>query len=325
MGNHGFIRDLGKPALVIDGQHRLLGAEDVVGDIPFSFVALTNASWAEMVFQFCVINHCAVPVNPDVINTNAALSLTNQELMELGERLIVAGFQDAHLDIMNRCYLREGTPFHGRVVLSYHNQAQRAGKMGQGGITRLAKHWRNGTGNFLKAMRAKLYEGENLSNTEKTARWKTSGDWARAFNLFWEVFSEKYATYNAGGPSPRGAQGDPFWGAAGSNINKTGCLIAFQEQWFTYINGFTQTYKNDGINIFEHPNAEPGETVWDVLRDKAQKAVSKGALRNMLENRWSLVTLTHGNAKTKMKEQFGKAFRNEALNWTTKDEFQPAP
>ena len=102
-------------------------------------------------------------------------------------------------------------------------------------------------------------------------------------------------------------------------------FIAFQEQWFTYINGFTQTYKNDGINIFEHPNAEPGETVWDVLRDKAQKAVSKGALRNMLENRRSLVTLTHGNAKTKMKEQFGKAFRNEALNWTTKDEFQPAP
>ena len=53
VGNHGFTVYLGKPALVIDGQHRLLGAEDVVGDIPFSFVALTNASWAEMVFQFC--------------------------------------------------------------------------------------------------------------------------------------------------------------------------------------------------------------------------------------------------------------------------------
>ena len=61
---------------------------------------------------------------------------------------------------------------------------------------------------IFESNEGKVYEGENLSNTEKTARWKTSGDWARAFNLFWEVFSEKYATYNAGGPSPRGAQGD---------------------------------------------------------------------------------------------------------------------
>ena len=57
-------------------------------------------------------------------------------------------------------------------MLSYHNQAQRAGKMGHEALQDL----RNIGGmelEFLKAMRAKLYEGENLSNTEKTARWKT--------------------------------------------------------------------------------------------------------------------------------------------------------
>ena len=322
--NHDFIRHLGKPALVIDGQHRLLGADEVVGDIPFSFVALVDASWAEMVFQFCVINHTAVPVKSDVITTNAALSLTKQELESLGERLAAAGFQDTKLDIMNRCYLSEGAPFENRVKMTHLSPQQNAGRMGKAGIDKLAKPWRKGSGTFLTEMKKQVYDGEGLTAKQRTDRWIQSGDWARAFNLFWRIFSEKFETYRAGGPEPKGNEGDPFWGSLGANINKTGCLEAFQQEWIIYINGKFSDYKGDGINMFEPPLSGADDTPWDVLEKNAKKAVERAALRNMLENDWQLTVLTHGNAKGLMRNQFNKTFANQPLTWTQRDEFHPA-
>jgi len=56
------LRDMLKPALVIDGQHRLFGAAKVEENIPLLVCSLVKPDWKEQVFQFTVINDKATGI-----------------------------------------------------------------------------------------------------------------------------------------------------------------------------------------------------------------------------------------------------------------------
>src|SRR5690606_1455785 len=53
------LRELAKPATVIDGQHRVLGAAACEKEITFAVTAILDCPWREQVFQFTVINYTA--------------------------------------------------------------------------------------------------------------------------------------------------------------------------------------------------------------------------------------------------------------------------
>ena len=72
--NANAVLDMAKPATIIDGQHRLLGADATERGIPFSVVALVDCPWAEQVFQFTVVNYTAKGIPDQFITANAALS-----------------------------------------------------------------------------------------------------------------------------------------------------------------------------------------------------------------------------------------------------------
>src|SRR5262249_37445077 len=59
------VQEHDRPALIVDGQHRLQGMTKVDEDIPVLVVALLEASLEEQAFQFVVINNKAAKVPTD--------------------------------------------------------------------------------------------------------------------------------------------------------------------------------------------------------------------------------------------------------------------
>jgi DGQHR domain-containing protein len=77
------IREVDKPAVVIDGQHRLFGIAETGTDKHVTVVALVSADDLEIAFQFLVINNKSSKVSPDHIR---ALAVAYDE-NELEKRL----------------------------------------------------------------------------------------------------------------------------------------------------------------------------------------------------------------------------------------------
>lgn len=84
--------DLSKPALIVDGQHRVVGASQAHGPkVSFLICAMPDCSWAEQTFQFVVINEEAKSVPASVLYDIFGSSLTRAEATEIKSRLGRAG------------------------------------------------------------------------------------------------------------------------------------------------------------------------------------------------------------------------------------------
>ncbi len=68
-----------RPAVVVDGQHRLWGAAKASKDIWLPVVALPNANWTEQIYQFIVINDKAKPIEQSLLTDIFGSSLTRSE------------------------------------------------------------------------------------------------------------------------------------------------------------------------------------------------------------------------------------------------------
>ena len=111
------------PAVVIDGQHRLLGLREFEPDARIAVTALLEADDTEIAFQFVVINNKATRVSSDLIRT-LALDYHAQELSErlknarvvLSSRLELVGIMDSDIE----------SPFHGIIAFESANSDQDA-------------------------------------------------------------------------------------------------------------------------------------------------------------------------------------------------------
>ena len=72
--------------LVVDGQHRLLGAALVDHSIQLPVVLLPHASWVDQVFQFVLINEAARKVDTSLLTDIFGNSLTPDEQEDLAAR-----------------------------------------------------------------------------------------------------------------------------------------------------------------------------------------------------------------------------------------------
>jgi DGQHR domain-containing protein len=95
----------GGAGLVIDGQHRLYGAESFEASTPLNVVAILNPTDLEIAFQFLVINNKASKVPTDHIRL-LAISIDDQELasrlqtarMSLSKTATLVGIVDSEDD-----------------------------------------------------------------------------------------------------------------------------------------------------------------------------------------------------------------------------------
>lgn len=77
-----------RPALIVDGQHRLFGMSDYADeDLPVTVVSLVGATRQEQAFQFIVVNNKIVKVPTD----NVKAILAELDEVELQRRLLNAG------------------------------------------------------------------------------------------------------------------------------------------------------------------------------------------------------------------------------------------
>ncbi len=98
-----------RPALIVDGQHRLKAIADLYEDIPILVIALIDASPEEQAFQFVVINNKAAKVPTD--NVKAIIASINEQ--DLQNRLLSAGVSYGNISAtLNDIDNQESSPFY---------------------------------------------------------------------------------------------------------------------------------------------------------------------------------------------------------------------
>ena len=183
-----------RPAMIVDGQHRVWGAYNSdKAPIKFSVCAIQDADWVEQVFQFVVLNRLAKPISPSFLTSILNTSLTNSEVGLIEKRLDAIGIRNTDRIIMKYLNHDERSPFFGIIaepaeVAGIDNK----GKLSDKGMIRLAKRWLNIKKKkkememFQKAIGAK-----NLTAARK--EWSNHETWVPYFYAFWDAVRDRYS------------------------------------------------------------------------------------------------------------------------------------
>ncbi len=111
-----FVKSISLPGLIIDGQHRVFGAKEVVDfDVEFPVVLIPGLEHKEQVFHFYVINNKAKPLNRTHLRRIIATSLSKKEIEELYDRLKNAGVEAKSAELTYRMNNDDDSPFKGII------------------------------------------------------------------------------------------------------------------------------------------------------------------------------------------------------------------
>jgi hypothetical protein len=109
------VDSVSKPALIIDGQHRVFGAKDVTEGVQLPIVLMRGLPAGEQVFNFYVLNNKAKPLNPTELRRTISTSLTNQEIDKLWDRFEEAGVNPEATRWTHKMNTDPASPFMGLV------------------------------------------------------------------------------------------------------------------------------------------------------------------------------------------------------------------
>lgn len=165
-----------KPAIIVDGQHRVYGAASFTEKMKFSVNAIPDADWLEQVFQFVVINQKAKPIEPAFLHSIIATSLTDDEIGTLYDRLRKSGVDVDKAQFMNRINTDGDSPFKGMIDFEVEGSP---GFLKFPGMSTLAKAFRN-----LK----KDYPGLVPDGID----WSSEAHWIPHFYAFWKGVKEYF-------------------------------------------------------------------------------------------------------------------------------------
>ena len=219
--NIEFLRDYSKPGVLIDGQHRALAAGSLMSGIPYACVAIMDAEWSELVFQFALINKLQQKVKPEFITANAALSLTSDEMSALSSRLDLAGSTIVDVQLFNSNENSPNSPFRGMIATGLSKGGD---SLGYQQMQKLALTWYK-----AKSTRWGRYLKEKYGSrtaTEAREKWQ-EGDWATEYHKFWNVVKEEIGSNEHNGST--------LWEIGNGNLLKTGAMLALQEAFFRVI------------------------------------------------------------------------------------------
>jgi hypothetical protein len=115
-----YIEGVSKPGLIIDGQHRVFGAKDVVESaVRPPVVLLPGLTFSEQVFQFYVLNSKARPLRPTELRRIISTSLSNEEIAGLYARFKAAGVQAEEARWTLEMDQSPSSPFRGRINFGF--------------------------------------------------------------------------------------------------------------------------------------------------------------------------------------------------------------
>ena len=249
--NETHLRDLAKPATIIDGQHRILGAKRCERRVPFSIIAIHDCTWAEQVFQFTVVNYTAKGIPDQFITANAALSLTSAELASLESRLQQAGVKVIEYELMRVINFDTNSPFNELVNLT---PTKKDHLIGYKTMVQIGKAWYLGKDNAVRLLIDHLYPDLPGRKNAKSRleRWKQE-HWGIFFQEFWNVVHAEYA-------DKRTEEGHSLWTVGKSNLMIVAVLQQLQAQFLLNLTAQDESF-------FE----VPADDALDAMRAKVRK------------------------------------------------------
>jgi len=175
-----------KPAILIDGQHRIMGTKKL-GQIPFLVTALPKAEWPELAFQFIVTNRTARRVAESLLISIVGQSLSKDQRAQIEERLREANIRVGLIEAVMRVHEDELSPFYGMIAFGLKNEPGFIDAAAMRG--KVIKLWYERQ-DPVRELFAHLCEGK--SQNEKTEYWKSEELWFECFCAFWEAVKERY-------------------------------------------------------------------------------------------------------------------------------------
>jgi hypothetical protein len=129
-----------KPAIIVDGQHRVFGGAQADEDMLFAVCALPESNWAESVYQFVVINQKAKPIKPAFLSSIIATSLSQEEVESVYGRLRTSNIDVRRAETMDRLNTDGSSPFRDLIDFEV---AGSPGFLQFPGMSRLARDFFN--------------------------------------------------------------------------------------------------------------------------------------------------------------------------------------
>jgi hypothetical protein len=157
-----------KPAIIVDGQHRVFGAASVDRNMLLAVCAIPNSNWVESVYQFVIINQKAKPIKPAFLSSIIATSLSTDEIASVYQRLSKSRIDVDGAEVMDRVNTDPRSPFKDMIDFEVEGSP---GFLQFPGMSRLARDFRN-----LPQTRGVLL---------KDGVWKDKEEWLSHFFSAW--------------------------------------------------------------------------------------------------------------------------------------------
>ncbi len=285
---YGVLVDMLKPALVIDGQHRLFGAAKVEENIPLLVCSLVEPEWKEQVFQFTVINDKAKGIPKPFITSLAGMSLTPTELTELSARLDQAGIRLWEVEVMQRLGYAPESPFYKMIDF---NTGGKSGKgLGYQTMKKAARMWYEAKPVGLLYIAKKLYTTPGMkkpaSRKPLVTQWQITLDWFAFFLAFWDRVKDKFAPKD-------------LW-QVHSNLMVAVVLEQFQHSFFKYLR---QTKELAFEPIEEADATARREKVLAKFKELVDLHLKKFDAKNF-EKEWQIKSLNHKSGRELLEGYF---------------------
>ena len=239
--NEGFresVRDFVKPAFIIDGQHRAFAANRFGSQgLPFLTCGLYDAAWPEQVFHFTIVNLKPKRIQPQLITSIAALSLTGSEQKLLQGRLKSAGVRMTEVEVMSKVAYEEASPFYNMVDTGTKLASDRNSYLGYGGMKRIAFVWYRAKHVCLTHIAKQLFKIEDPKHARSKFKDFKDGVWFDFFCAFWDAIRNFYNS-------------DELWGKrSGNKLLVATNLWALQEAILLQMSGWPK--KNWDVSQYE--------------------------------------------------------------------------
>ncbi|MEI7855420.1 MAG: hypothetical protein WCJ06_17065 [Planctomycetota bacterium] len=295
--NESHLRDIAKPATLIDGQHRLLGAAQCEREIPFQVCAIYDCPWEEQVFQFTIVNYKQQGIPDQFITANAALSLTRGELNELQDRLVQAKVKVVEYELMKIVEFDPLSPFYKLVNLT---EKKTVHLIGYKTMLRIANGWYQAKAPFFQLLLASLYpdiKGKS-EKSRRQERWKDE-DWGKFFLDFWTLVKAHYGSHHSH------VAGKKLWDVGYSQLIVAIVLLEFQNVFFESLTAQEEEFFEVKVK---------SDDPLDFLREKLKKKATKhfnSFPEALFQKLWGTNSLNIGPGRDALNECFSSMNKNK--------------
>jgi len=216
------LESLCRPALVVDGQHRLLGAAKSDNTVFLPVVLIPNAHWIDQIYQFVVVNETAQRVKTDLLTDIFGNSLTPAEQTTVRKWLA-----KSNIDIEPRIAAvtagaHQDSPFQNLIKLQLKS-GESQGFITEATIRDLIDGGRGGSPGWRSD--PNFYENYIRPTVDDVEVWQswTEGLWSKYWFAFWDEVGKFYNKES----------GEVLWGPSQTNLTKGITLRLLQELFMT--------------------------------------------------------------------------------------------